>query len=286
MGAHELLFSIEVVHGYFRDPAACRLRFEPDAATRDWLRQARCVSRRAPNGLSVYYELPDGPAGARPIRAQSDEPISLSYTVSALDPAFGLYSDGLAACETLDPGSPPLLVFDSVRARRPFDPGEAWILSAPASIDTGGLSVRPDFKLLIGLIGDLSDAGRAYRIDFNSRAATWKYLLIGDWAGDRPRIVDATHPTADLFDDPFADPDKPPEPTPLADGRMAISVRSTQPLAVLDRPRGQFQLWSRSEDGSRDQVLVSSLPHAAAANFAIETPGDPSTLVAEIFVTR
>jgi len=61
MVAHELLFRVDVIHGYFRDPAACRLRFQPDTATDTWLQRAGCILRRTPNGLFVYYELPDGP---------------------------------------------------------------------------------------------------------------------------------------------------------------------------------------------------------------------------------
>jgi len=88
-------------------------------------------------------------------------------------------------------------------------------------------------------------------------------------------VIDAAQPAQDLFDDPFAHPDKPLAQERLADGRIAVPVRSAKPIALTDRPTRQIQLWSRSEDGARDQMLVSSLPHADPRQLRHRNRGRP-----------
>jgi hypothetical protein len=283
VGGYQVLFSLEVVHGYFSDPARCRLRFEPDEATGAWLKRSGCVLRRRANGLTVYFTRPDG---ARGRGLQVGEAVTLAFNASPLDPAFGLYSDGLAPCEVLEPGSAPTLVFDSARASLADPNLNIWSVTAPATIGDGGLNVRPDFQAVIRPVLDPAEKPRTYQINFASRTMIWKYLLIGKWADLRPLVIDTAALNPVQFEDPFADGlDSLPRQEPLADGRMAIGVKSTTPIALADRPKGSIRLVTRSESGSRGPVL-SSLPCAAPANFAYERPGDPSTLVAEIYVPR
>jgi hypothetical protein len=228
--------------------------------------------------LAVYVAPPEG-------RALGDAPVELTYRVRALDPAFSLYSDGLAVDTGLPPGSPPSLMFDTLDARLVDPAADRWRLTASPGVARGGLRVRPDFGVCVRLTGDPAQVGRAYTVEFDSRAAIWKYLLIGDWTPQRPCIVVSGRTRPDLFADAF-DPPAQPRQERLADGRMAIAVRSTQPIALTDRPMRKYEVWSRRDDGALADKLVAALPDATPASLAIETPGDPSTLVAEIFVPR
>jgi len=283
MQAFPLLFALEVVHGYFADPRRCRLSFQPDAASADWLARAGAVIRPLNNALQVYYAAGDG----RPPRAQTGEATALNFAVRALDPLFGLYTDGLAATDGIAPGSAPALVFDSAGAIQD-GAGGAWLMGPsppPAPAPAGnGLNVRPDFQVTLRLAGDLSDAGRLYRVALSSRATVWKYLLTGDWAEDRPCAVDASPANGAAPAKATFDPPGPAET--LADGRPALAIRSTAPIPLAERPGRRIELWSRTEAGGQDRVLIRSLPAAAAANLALEDPADPASLVCEIFVSR
>ena len=269
-----MLFRLEVRHLYFSDPSRCRMQFEPDGETRAWLKRSGCVIRPFANGLSVYRETP---MAGRPV----DLPATLSLTVKPLDPEFRLYSEGQVPLERLTPGSPPQPVFDSGTAR--LDPtANVWRLTLgpqPARPHAG-----PDFIVQITVADDVDQMGRTYQIEFRPRAIIWKYLLIGDWAAHRPCVIESGQQGQGLFADPFTDLAGPPRQVQLADGRMAIPFRSTEPITLSERPTRRFQLWSRQADGAPGKVLVSGLPAAVPANLTFEKPGDPSSLVAEIYV--
>ena len=279
MAGYRVLFTLDVAHDYFSDAGRCRLAFQPDAATDATLRGLGGVLRTRSNGFTAYAG--GGAGGPAP-----GEQVVLTFNVRARDPQFALYSEGLAACETLEPGSAPTLVFDSERAML-IDPLQnLWSLSASTPGPPGGLKVRPDFKVVVRLVGPPDPEPRNYQIRLGGRAAVWKYLLIGPWAHLRPLVVDTAPVGAIEFDDPFADGfDKPPRQEALADGRTAIPVRSKAAIALTDHPKGTIRLVTRSETGARGPVL-SSLPGANPANFAIERAGAAPTLVAEIYVPR
>jgi hypothetical protein len=289
MGAYARLFSVVVEHAYFTAPGQCRLRFQPDADTAVWLARAGCVTRPSANAFDVWYESADDPAAGRSPPARTGAPALLRFDVSPNDPLFTHYTDFLAPTAAGARAPRPVLLFDATSADRDPEAG-VWDVWPQQRESDGGvasdvLSVRPDFSVLIPLAGDLQEAGRVYRISFMSRATVWKYLLMGDWNDDRPCVVGAVQAAAM----PSWSAYPVDEPTPievLADGRPAIALRSPAAIAMAERPDEQFQLWSRSADGARDRLLVRRLPAANAGSLALETPGNPQTLVSEIYVTR
>lgn len=278
MRGYPLLFDFHVEHTYFADPARCRLVFEPDAATAAWLARGACLVRAAGHGLKAYYEAPSD--GGRPAAALTNAPVDLRFNVRSQDPSFGLYTDGLPPADNALPGPVRALVFDSDHATEDVDTG-LWAMqpSPAAAWGEGRRDVRADFQLVIRLDDELASAGRTYRATLGSRSATWKYLLVGAWADDRPCVVDATTgdrivPTGFSLE---------PVMETLADGRSALAIRSDIPLPLAERPQRRLQLWSRTDAGDRDRVLLGNLPAASVANLAVEPSSD---LVCEIFVSR
>lgn len=268
-GAFPLLAGFEIWHDYFADPAACRLSFEPDGPTAAWLDRARCHMRAVPNGFRILYEASaDAPESAR---AFGLGPTRLRFDVRAADPQFAGYTDGLSGGDAQ--GLRP--AFDS---RRAAAAGAFWL--APLSKAPGrptGLRLAPDFRVILATPRGPSAAGRTYRARLASREAVWKYLLVGDWAAERPCVIDATPMSARMAFGPEASSET------LADGRTALAIRAARPVGLTDRSGRRIELWSRTETGERDRLLMSNLPVASVANLAVE---DPAAIVCEVFLSR
>lgn len=251
------LIRLDVVHDYFADPARLVLDFQPDARTAEWLEAAGCVMRADENRLYVFYD-----AEARG-GVTGREPTELRFDVTADDPLFVEF--------TADwPGG---------------GPGAPWIRGEDAKVGKDGVwrlvpeagsqqAVAPPgvhFRLSFP-VGGPAAAGRRYRLDLASRATAWKYILLDDWGAVTPVVVDP----ARLVSFSAAAPE------PIADGRPALAITSTEAIPLSDRPAQRFQLRA---DGA-DTPLIDILPAAAPGRLGLDGPAAKSRMVSEIYVAH
>jgi len=261
MSGYDTLFTLDVLHPYFSDAARLRLRFQPDAATRAWLERTGCIVRTSSNQLRVHYETArDGP---RREVADGDGPVDLRFAVRAVDPRFGQYTDGLPPMS-----EPPLTLWGGDAAKD----GDGWRMKPSAKrVLVWPEGRRPDFVVALPVDTKAIDARRAYNVPLQSRATLWKYLLLGDWNGSLPQVVD---------------PDKAMrfEPGPdevLADGRTAKVIRAADPIPLAERFDQRFELHAGGKPG---RVIVKRLPVPGAANLSRDPAG--ASFISEIFVQR
>jgi hypothetical protein len=117
---------------------------------------------------------------------------------------------------------------------------------------------------------ELPPEPKHYVLRFATRTAVWKYWLIGDWRESEPQIIDPDGQAA------FS---RAQEAT-LPDGRPALTIRSSAPIAIFRRSPFRFQLRGRA--GSGERLLVKRLPVAGTAQLTRES----GALVSEIYVHR
>lgn len=288
MGPYLPLFSLVVEHGYFGGAPCPSLRFTPLEASRQWLAARGCVVRPVPGGLAVYCDggVLDGLAAAL-----ADEPLALTWRLHADDPYFANYTEGLPRAHD------GMLAFDSAGAvDDDVEPGlrrlhagatvgagdQASPEAVAALLDAVDRRVPPRAMVTLRLAP--GDAGttrapsappvRRFVIRFGARSPVWKYCLLGDWDLAQVRVVD-TGAQADFG---------PGVPEPVADGRVALAIRSRGGIALQQRSSRRFQL--RGIDGGTDRVLVKRLPVAGARQLERETIDGVPTWVSEIFVHR
>lgn len=276
MGPFMLLFGIVVEHAYYAGERCRGLRFEPDAESAAQLARHGCIVRRGGEGVGVHAERPELPP--------------TTWLVRARDADFANCTDGLAP----RPGELPF--FDGVAAVReplsgPQDGAGAptWRLHADEfasardlqAVDAPALAaalspaqrrVPPAFVVRLPAVA-ADTAGRRYRIRFQARQTTWKYCLLGDWPQDPLQVVDLGRGIA------FGEPAR----EELADGALALAIRSGSPIALRERSPQRFQLRAR---GGAQKVLVKRLPVAGASQLSRETIAGVSTLISEIHVYR
>ncbi|MGC1302619.1 MAG: hypothetical protein WA840_09615 [Caulobacteraceae bacterium] len=277
MMAYALQFGIDVRHSYFSDPAHLRLRLAADRPTAALLERLGFMLRLRSDGLRVY-----GPANGLDAAPAAEAAPILRFVAYAEDPAFACYTNGLTAFDA------PPLVFGRTAPTR--DKDGYWPMSpstspdSPPAISAFGRR-RPDFVVEVPAFPGPPVAERLYLVSLASRATIWKYLLVGDWADDRPLIVDKASDAPISFADAF-DGDSPPATEILADGRPAIAIRSQSPIPLSAAAARQFQLWSRTVAGEPDHVVIPRLP--APDPRSLSRPAAPSggALVSEIFLQR
>lgn len=264
MPRYARLLSVEVVHGYFHAAERLLLNFRPDDQTRAWLERAGCVVRGQENRLEVLFD--SDAVGARRPPAATGEPAELRFGVTAEDPLFAEYTEGVALI-----GRQPITL--TAEQARVEDDG-ALRLAPPASPAPPWAGPRAHLVISLPLAGDLADAGRRYRVRLSTRATRWKYVLLDDWGDLNPCVVDVRDGVA--FGEARIEA--------LADGRLRLTTVSDRALPLTERCDRQFQLRAGAEDGAPEAVLIARLPGAAPGHLASAPDGDG--LVSEIYVAR
>jgi hypothetical protein len=293
IGPYLPLFDFEVEHAFFADNrCANALKFVLTPVSALLLQRSGFLARATDTGVAVLADA--SRLGA--LSTDADEPFCLTWLAYASDPLFGNYTAGLVY--------PPegLPVFDAESAVADGATGR-WHLQRGAYVSAADAlpldnetvvqalwmaqRVPPLFVVKLRLAATptgtpaagtpaagLPPEPKRYVLRFATRAAVWKYWLIGDWRESELQVVDPDGQAA------FSQAQE----ARLPDGRPALTIRSTDPIEIFRRSPFRFQLRGRAGNGER--LLVKRLPVAGTAQLTRE-PGVPGgSLVSEIYVHR
>jgi hypothetical protein len=248
---------VNVRHDYFADGNARGLIFRPHADTSAFLHRFAMMLRA--NGCSLSLSVADSQLqGIWSERMDEGQPRTLRFDVYSGDAACAYYT------ETVSPA--PQAEADGIRPAPvlPVQPAPSAPLATVAlPLDATG---SDDFDLWTSALGT------SYRLRMQSRSTIWKYLLIGDWRDRVLSIVDQRGEVS--FSAPAWER--------LPDGQYALTVHSTSPIALRERPAQRFQLRDVTEEPER--VLIPRLPGATPQRLWRETVHGEATTVSEIFV--
>ena len=288
VGPYLPLFDFEVEHTFFPDNrCAGALRFMLTPISALLLQRAGFLARATDTGVAVFAD------ASRPdaLSAAADEPFCLTWLAYPADPLFGNYTEGLV----YPPAGVP--VFDSASAVADEATGR-WCLQRKAYVSAADAlpldheavvqafwmaqRVPPLFVVTLRLPApaagsadaELPPVPKHYVLRFETRAAVWKYWLIGDWRESELQVVDPDGQAA------FSQAQE----ATLPDGRPALTIRSADPIAIFRRSPFRFQLRGRAGNGER--LLVKRLPVAGTAQLTRERGAGGGPLVSEIYVHR
>ena len=276
------LFDFEVQHTFFADGrCANALKFVLTPKSVVLLQRSGFLARANDSGVAVLVDSLRLETLSL-IAQDTEEPFSLTWLVYAADPLFGNYTEELVY--------PPvgLPVFDSDNAVADGATGrwrlqrEEYVSAADArALDDDavvqavlGQHVPPLFVVILRLGAGASPEPKRYVVRFATRAAVWKYWLIGDWRDSEPQVVDPDGQASFLQA----------QDATLPDGRPALTIRSTAPIAIFRRSPFRFQLRGRA--GSGERLLMKRLPVAGTAQLMREPRAQGGSLVSEIYVHR
>lgn len=284
-------FSVATEHGYFADGHCPVLEWQPAPATARLLERAGCRTARSRGGLAVYADEARLPVLRSFLRDERD-PFRLTYRLLSHDNQFESYTGGA-------PSEPDRVLFLTSAAAVADEAGDdtgTWRLHPDPEVGAAQYLPRTDERIaavlapherlmrpapVVQLAFGPADApgqqpapaqqqGKRFRIRFAARATLWKYFLFGPWSASAVEVVDLARQVA------FGAPG----PESLPDGRAAVTVRSTGPIVLQQRPTQRFQLRSR-EEGQDAAVLIDRLPFASPGSLGGSEGGVP---VSEIYV--
>ena len=280
------IFSVDAKHDFFADSACRGLRFVAAVETAALLERIGGVVRAHEGGVTMYAGPLTAAAFAR-WQAMPDACERLSFVALCDDAGFLNYTANLPSGQRAVPHLRSEFASDEEpdlgsRLHRgehvieaDAEPLDSPLLKSVVRLQSG--LIAPAFVVSIhcrSLAQALaSKTCRRYYLRFAARATIWKYVFGGDWDEDI-RIVDL---------DGVAMFDKPQPQLPLG-GRPVVSVQSTGPIALKNRPTSRFQL--RQGGGDSERVLIKRLPLASASRFGSETSGSTTSLISEIYVNR
>lgn len=147
------LFSVELLHDYFRNNIAKDISVQPTKETKDWMMQNNCLLKGQGNVWSVFIpkDLEDG---ARPntleFECQSADYNFINFTDFPIDEIGCLYFSNES------------------------DPTDEGLKSEFKSAEDH----VPAAALIQIDLSKINEAGSEFRIQFNSRKLCWKYFII------------------------------------------------------------------------------------------------------------
>jgi hypothetical protein len=257
MQSYRLFATIDVQHDYFADGGARHLVFRPHADTSAFLHRFAMLVRADGRSLSISVA-ESQLQGIWSERMEEGKPRALRIDVHSTDAACVYYTgtvNSQPGTSDTDVQPAPLL---------PVRPSPAAPLATVAlPIDATG---SDDFTTWTAALGT------PYRLCMQSRSTIWKYLLTGDWRGRTLSIVDQRGEVG--FTTPAQEQ--------LPNGQPALTVHSTTPIALRERPPQRFQL--RDVTDAPERVLIARLPGAVPQRLWRETVHGESIAVSEIFV--
>jgi hypothetical protein len=273
------LLRVEARHEYFADGVARGVVFEPTAAAGAAMRSLGLLSRPEGATLTVLRPEPATAAGA------AAEPTTLLFKVIATDLAIGTYTE-------IGSGKPDHLYWFDSAAAGATDTAGSRALSAKESVGSEDLRAVDDAAVVsaldvrerrvppLGLLAlrvtaaDLQAdrPGPDFHLLFRSRRTLWKYIVLGAPSGVAPTIRDADGNVA--FEPAGA--------AQVPGGREAVTLRSTEPIALRERGTQRFQLRAQTSAGER--VLVKRLAVASPGKLGRDTVDGREVAVSEIYI--
>lgn len=277
---------IEIRHEFFDDGRARGLAIEPAPDTAKRLVNLGWLYRAEEGAMALLRPDPDERAG--------EDEIVLEFRLVATDRAFATFTDlegwridrpyAFDTARALAPqvdGSRPLtrdgnvslqdLTPDAGNVSSQDLTPDAQDLTPDAPVATGGALAH----LVVRVAADdraVAGGTQSFHLTFGTRRTHWKYLVLGAPAGATPAIRDADGRIE------F-------EPSGVAqvpDGRQAVTLRSTEPIALRERATQRFQLRAQSSAGER--VLVKRLAVASPRNLGRDTVDGREVAVSEIYI--
>lgn len=249
--------TVNVRHDYFADGSARDLAFRPHADTKAFLHRFGMLLRA--DGCSMSISVADSQLqGIWSERMDEGAPRTLRFDVHSADAACAYYT------EAVDPSLQTEVEGVRPTPLLPVQPAPSAPLATVAlPLDVSGSGDFNEWSAALGT---------SYRLRLQSRSTIWKYLLIGDW---RERVLSIVDQRGEVsFSTPAWER--------LPDGQYALTVHSTAPIALRERPTQRFQLRDVTDEPER--VLIPRLPGATPQRLWRETVHGESTVVSEIFV--
>jgi len=287
MGPYQLLFRIDVEHGFFSDGLWRDVRFLPSQDTDALIHRMGLLPRRTDNGIEVYFDQ-DRKEALQLSLQDSGGRFSFGFRAFLDDRSAANYTD----CLVGDSGTLPFFQSSKgvqedgrIRLHRARQVGTKDLCALDvedlsALLTDRDLIVSPGFAVQITVKPkrdqSLEDLLRAepinYLIRFATRKTYWTYYLLGDFAVDTASIVDLDNDVG--FE--------PPEPIALCDKRPALAFRSKVALPLRQHSTCRFQL--RETGSGRNKVLIKRLPVAAATGLHRHLVKGKEVPVSEIYV--
>lgn len=274
MAAYTAVLDLEVRHDFFNQGVCRYLRFEPSAATSEWLRRHQVLTRQEENHLRLL-------STTEAAATDFFETTVLRFFVFSSDPLFGLYTAQLNQKSGLP------LYFESTAA----DMDGLMVQSpspAPMEEQHSGSSALPrGQRTLLGprLIVDIpvtandflaapAAKSRHKRVHLQTNSMFWKYYFFGEFAKKAIEISDLnTTATPVVF-----------EASAMPVARQGVAWVSKVAIPMQEVPTQRFQLRAVEEAG---RVLIKRLPNAGTSKIGKEKFRDGSEhLVAEIYINQ
>ncbi len=281
------MFNISLEHTYFNSGKLSGVNFLPTAETQKLMHNVNLVSRKRPDGLTVFF---DGEhLDALKLHASDeDDPLRVEFkcevghenfqnftSSSVFEPNKTLYFDS-ANTQSQPLGKKYLHAEEFVSSAELVD--SPSLQAAHANIadrrspSLGVISIQITDDELSELATGTTQEFNDYTIRFKARETYWKYFLIGEAnrEGAYLRDVNGEIEFEDLGEEQ------------VADGRMARIFMTSKPIPMQDRAKPKLQLVITKNN--RPKVLVSRLavPTAKRINKVIHQ--DRELFVSEIYV--
>ncbi|MBI1395191.1 MAG: hypothetical protein GC151_04355 [Betaproteobacteria bacterium] len=270
------LLRVDVRHEFHRDGICPALSFIQTPETARLIASRGMVFRATTGGFAIF----------RPDDRDADDDLVFTVVMQVADPAFANYTDLDGA------SSGAWYLFDRARAPNGTDDSvarlheEPWVsASERMAPDTGQLlasltgrvwAVPPLGVVRVSAGGNpapAADSGERYGITFRARRTLWKYYVLGAPASGVPPAISDPDGVIE-FESTGAES--------LAGNREAITLRSTAPIALQERPAHRFQLRVKTTTGER--VLVRRLAVASPNHLGKDTIDGHEVTVSEIYI--
>lgn len=287
MGQYRPMFNISMEHSYFPNGKLSGVNFVPTVATSKLMHNVNLVSRRRPDGLTLFFNSEHLDA-LKLYASDENNPLRIEFQCEAEQQNF----QNFTTAPTLS--SNKTLFFDSsiadsqpvgkkyLHAEEFVSDAELIDRPAPASghvsmadrnkPDLGMVSIRVSRSELEQLATAGNEQYNDYAIRFKARETYWKYYLIGEANREGVYIRDVN----DDIEFEYLGEEQ------VADGRMAKIFMTTRAIPMRDRAKPKLQLVITKNN--RTKVLVSRLavPTAKRINKVIHQ--DNELFVSEIYI--
>lgn len=248
MTKYASLFTIDLLHEYYKDNIAQGLQLKPDAATAAWIKQNGGLMKQQAN--KCYLLLPDTVD-----ISDAGETNSLVFTGSSFDTQFVTFSD---------------YPKEELGYQLFATAGDSTTLNATFVSEKGAVNKLFEVKIELAVL--VGETGKAFSLQFNTRSVPWCYYIIDRNKEPYKQIV-LTGEKSDLFSNPVAK-----EIPGVGHGWQIDSGENKLPLKEI----GRIKLGLKAETNTgATQSIVLYLPNPSPSSIALN---EQNTLIAAMYV--